>query len=169
MTAPTLNTRNEQQYIAIAAALTMEEFDVVPGLSSNVYGWLEGQGLTASGPSFVRILTSDMTAKLDIEVGVPVEGVVTGGERMVVGSIPQGSYVTLMYGAADQNDHIQANVQLQAWAAEHGLAWEMVHTSIGDVWGGRFQFYLEDESSEGNQIFELIYLVTDESAERATI
>lgn len=169
MTEPTLNTRNEQQYVAIAAAVTMEEFDVVPGLSSNVYGWLEGQGLTPSGPSFVRILTSDMTAKLDIEVGVPVDGAVSGDERMVVGSIPQGSYVTLIYGAAVQDDHIQANARLQAWAAEHGLVWEMVRTSDGDVWGGRFQFYLEDESSNGNQIFELVYLVTDESAERSTI
>ena len=169
MADPTLTTRNEQQYVAIAAAVTMEEFSVVPGLSHDVYGWLGGRGLTPSGPSFVRILTSDMAAKLDIEVGVTVDGAVTGDERMVVGSIPQGSYVTLVYGAADQDDHIQANAQLQAWGADHGLEWEMVHTSSGDVWGGRFQFYLEDQSSEGNQIFELIYLVTEESAERATI
>jgi effector-binding domain-containing protein len=164
-----LSTRNEQQYVAIAAAITMEEFSVVPGLSHDVYGWLGGQGLTPSGPSFVRILTSDMAAKLDIEVGVTVDGAVTGDERMVVGSIPQGTYGTLVYGAADQDEHIQANAQLQTWAGEHRLEWAMVHTSSGDVWGGRFQFYLEDQSTEDNQIFELIYLVTEESAERATI
>lgn len=69
MADPTLNTRNEQQCVAIAATVTMEEFNLVPGLSHDVYGWLGGQGLTPSGPSFVRILTSDMAAKLDIEVG----------------------------------------------------------------------------------------------------
>lgn len=169
MAEPTLNTRREQQYIAIAKAITMDEFNVVPNLTDDVYGWLEGQGLTASGPSFVRVLTSDMTAKLDIEVGVPVDGAVTGDERMMVRSIPQGTYATLVYGAADQDDHIHANAQVQAWAADLGLKWEMVHTGIGDVWGGRFEFFLGDESSDGNQIFELIYLVTDESAERATI
>ncbi len=146
----------------------MDEFTVVPGLSHDVYLWLGDRGLTPSGPSLVRILTSDMTAKLDIEVGVPVEGAVTGDERIVVGSIPQGSYVTLLYGAADQNDHVQANADLQAWGKEHGLEWEMVRTSSGDVWGGRFQFFLEDQSSEGNQIFELIYLVTEASAHRTT-
>jgi effector-binding domain-containing protein len=121
MAEPTLNTRNEQQYVAVAKAVTMDEFGLVPGLTDDVYGWLEGQGVNPSGPSFVRILTSNMAAKLDIEVGVPVDGAVTGDERMVVESIPQGRYVTLIYGAADQNDHIQANVQVQAWAADHGM------------------------------------------------
>jgi effector-binding domain-containing protein len=161
---PSIARREAQQFAAIATAVTMEEFDVVEGLHSEVYAWLARHGATPSGPSFVRILTSDMEAKLDIEVGVMVDGAITGDDRVVVGSIPSGWYVTLFYKAKDDSDHFQANVEIQAWAASQGLEWQFDRSGDVEVWGGRFDFFHEDPSSDRNGFFELTYQITDDSA-----
>jgi hypothetical protein len=158
---PFRNIRGTQPYAAIATALTMDEFDVVGSLVGEVYAWLAGQGAAPAGPSFVRIVTSDMTAKLDIEVGVVVDATLIGDERVVIGSIPSGSYVTLYYTVEEENDHLQANAEIQAWAANAGLEWQIDRSSGVDVWGGRFTFDRPDKSSEGREAFELTYQIVD--------
>lgn len=163
---PSIGHRESQQFVAIATAATMEEFDVVGPLHHEVYGWLEQRSAAPSGPSFVRILTSDMTAKLDIEVGVMVDGPLTGDDRVVVGSIPEGEYITLFYTEEDESDHIQANVVLQEWAANEGSVFQIDRSSGKEVWGGRFNFFHEDESSERYGFYELTYQITEESAGR---
>jgi hypothetical protein len=40
---PTIGPRNNQPYVAIATAVTMERFDVVEGLADEVFAWLERQ------------------------------------------------------------------------------------------------------------------------------
>jgi len=156
---PFRHIRGTQRYVAIATAVTMDEFDTVGGLVDEVYAWLERQGAVPAGPSFVRIWTSDMTATLDIEVGVLVDPALNGDDRIVAGSIPSGSYVTLFYTVEEENDHIQANVAIQAWAANQGLEWQIDRSGGVDVWGGRFTFDRPDKSSDGNQVFELTYQI----------
>jgi effector-binding domain-containing protein len=158
---PFRNIRGTQRYVAIATAVTMDEFDLVGGLISEVYEWIERQGAVPAGPSFVRIVTSDMTAKLDIEVGVLIDAPLNGDERIVVGSVPSGAYVTLFYSVEQESDHLQANVAIQAWAANEGLEWQIDRSSGVDVWGGRFNFDRPDKSSDGHQVFELTYQVVD--------
>ncbi|HEY1762691.1 MAG TPA: hypothetical protein VGG17_08880 [Acidimicrobiales bacterium] len=164
---PAIGTRKEEPYAAIHTAVTMDGFDVVEGLTDEVFSWLLRRGLVPSGPPFVRILTSDMSAELDIEVGLPVDEPITDDGRIIAGSIPEGAYVTLVYSANDQNDHLHANVALQAWAADRALEWQMDRSSGVEVWGGRFEFFHAEESSEGNHIFELTYQITDDSAATA--
>jgi hypothetical protein len=158
---PSVQHREAQPYVAIATAVTMEGFDVVEGLTDEVFAWLETNDVAPAGSPFVRIVTSDMSAELDIEVGVPVDSPPDGNERFVVGSIPRGSYVTLFYSPADDHDHYQANVDVQAWAAREGLEWAIDASSGVDVWLGRFEFFRTDMSSEGHPVFELIYKITD--------
>jgi hypothetical protein len=105
-----------------------------------------------------------MTAKLDTEVGVLVEGAITGDDRVVVGSVPPGRYVTLFYKAEDDSDHFRANVKIQEWAANEGLVWKNDSSSGVEVWGGRFEFFHENESSDQFGLYELIYQITDDSA-----
>ncbi len=114
-----------------------------------------------SGSPFVRIVTSDMSAELDIEVGLPVDDRPLGTERFIVGSIPRGSYVTLFYRPNDDHDHYRANVDVQAWAASEGLAWAIDSSSGVEVWLGRFEFFRTDLSSEEHSVFELIYQIAD--------
>jgi effector-binding domain-containing protein len=161
---PTIGTREAKQFAAIATAATMEESDIFGPLHREVYAWLESHGAIPSGPSFVRILTSDMTTKLDIEVGVPVDDPITGDDRITVGEIPPGWYVTLFYTEVDESDHIQANVEIQEWAAKEGLEFQIDRSSGVEVWGGRFNFFHEDEGSDRDGVYELTYQVTDDSA-----
>ena len=162
---PFRHIRGTQRYVAIASAVTMDEFDAVGSLVAEVYAWLERQGAVPAGPTFVRILTSDMTTTLDIEVGVLVDPALNGDDRIVAGSIPSGSYVTLFYTVEEENDHLRANAEIQAWAANQGLEWQIDRSSGVDVWGGRFTFDRPDKSSEGNQVFELTYQIIHNAAD----
>lgn len=160
---PFSNTRGHQPYVGIATAVTMDEFAIVGSLAGEVFGWLASQGVAPAGPSFVRIVTSDMTAKLDIEVGVPLSEPLTGDARITPGSIPAGSYVTLFYTVAEENDHIEANVAIQAWAAQEGLEWQFDRSSGTERWGGRFTSERDDKSIDGERGFELTYQIADDA------
>ena len=105
---PALTRREAQPYVAIATAVTMEGFGVVEPLTDEVFAWMEQHGVVRSGPPFVRIVTSDMSAELDIEVGVPVDSASSNDDRFLVGAVPAGTYVTLFYTAKDDDDHYQA-------------------------------------------------------------
>jgi effector-binding domain-containing protein len=161
--APSITSRDAQPYVAIVTAVTMEGFDVVDGLTDEVFAWLEQHGVAPSGSPLQRIVTSDMTGELDIEVGVPVNEPPPGDDRFVIRTIPAGSYVTLVYAAAGDDDHLQANIKLQAWAADQGLEWDIDSSSGVDVWVGRYEFFRTDLSSEGALVFELTYKITDGS------
>lgn len=156
---PFRNTRDSQPYLAIATAITMDEFPGLGTLFEEVFGWLAAHDVAPAGPSFVRILTSDMSAKLDIEVGVPVSKPHDGDGRITPGTIPAGSYVTLFYTVEVENDHIEANVAIQAWAAQEGVEWRFDRSGEVERWGGRFTFSLD---GDGGHNFELTYQIADE-------
>ena len=44
-------------------------FKVRDELLSELYGWFDGQGVTAIGPFFLRLHVVDMEGPMDIEVG----------------------------------------------------------------------------------------------------
>jgi hypothetical protein len=158
---PALTRRETQPYVAIATSVTIDGFDVVEGLTDEVFAWMEEHGAVRAGSPFVRIVTSDMEAELDIEVGVPVDSASSRDERVLVGSVPAGSYVTLFYTAKDDDDHYQANVDLQAWAANEGLEWDIDRSTGVEAWVGRFQFIRPDLAKDDGMVFELIYKVID--------
>src|SRR5271163_2639182 len=126
--------REAEPCVAVATKVTMEGFGVVEALTDEVSTWLAQHDAVPSGSPFVRIVTSDMSAELDIEVGLPVHDPPDGDDRFTIGSIPGGSYVRLLYGSADDHDHYLANVDLQAWAKENALAWAIDSSSGVDVW-----------------------------------
>ena len=47
---PTIATRERQAYLAVATKVTMEGFDVVEGLTDEVFAWLSHHGVAPSGP-----------------------------------------------------------------------------------------------------------------------
>src|SRR5665213_3410426 len=69
---PSISPRDAQACGAIGAAVTVEGFDVVEGLTDEVVTWIGARGAVPAGSPLVRIVTSDMSGELDIEVGVPV-------------------------------------------------------------------------------------------------
>jgi hypothetical protein len=158
---PALTRREAQPYVAIATTVTMEGFDVVEPLTDEVFAWMEQHGVVRAGWPFVRIVTSDMSAELDIEVGVPVESASSTDHRFLVGAIPAGTYATLVYPAKEDHDHYLANVDIQAWAEKEHLEWDLDRSSGVDVWVGRFEFIRPDLSKDDAMVFELIYKVID--------
>jgi GyrI-like small molecule binding domain len=82
-----------------------------------LFGWLAGHGIAASGPPFIRYLVIDMAAELGIELAVPA-GVPVG--RIRPGVLPEGRYAVLRH-TGPYDGLIASNAALQKWAREHGV------------------------------------------------
>jgi len=96
-----------------------------------------------AGPPLVIYRVIDMAGDLRIEVGFPVAGEVASGGQVTSGSLPVGRYVVGTH--VGPYDGLQdANAELQRWAEEQGLRWEMQETPDGDRFQARFELYLTD-------------------------
>jgi hypothetical protein len=70
---PQIQVRGAQHYAGIRMIVTMDSIsDAVDEAFPELFGWLAGNGIAASGPPFIRYLVIDMTAELEIELAVPV-------------------------------------------------------------------------------------------------
>ena len=148
ITGPTLDTREVQDYVAIRTQVTMEEMDTVPPqLHDEVFAWLETQGVPPAGAPFIRYHVINMSAQLDIELGVPVARPLSGDERIRPGVIPAGHYASLVY-TGDYAGLIEANRVLIDWAKENGITWDAWEAENGDAFGGRFEFYPNGPDTE---------------------
>lgn len=119
---PRVEQRDEQPYVAIRSTVPMRELpDVIPRDIGAVIAWLERNGVAMGGAPFVRYRVVDMDRELEIDVGVPVEGAVAGGDGVEAGSLPAGRYATAVHvGTYDRL--VDFHAALQAWGAEQGLA-----------------------------------------------
>lgn len=80
---PQIQARAAQRYAAIPMTVTMDSIsDAVDQAFPELFGWLAGNGLAASGPPFIRYLVIDMAAEMEIELGVPVDAPVAGSGRV---------------------------------------------------------------------------------------
>jgi len=150
---PTIEERAEQAYVALSASITMQGYDVIGPMFAQLFAWLAERGITPAGPPFIRYLVIDMENLLDIEVAVPVTASVPADERVVSGTLPGGSYVTLTYS----EDGIAANAHLQQWARDRGLRWKNSLRDGRERWGGRIEISTEDGGES-----TAAYLIEDE-------
>jgi effector-binding domain-containing protein len=137
---PTIEQRTEQPYVALSASITMQGYNVIGPMFAELFGWLGERGITPAGSPFVRYLVIDMENLLDIEVAVPVATAIETDGRVVSGTLPGGSYVTLTYS----EDGIEANAHLQQWAKDRGLHWKNSLRDGRELWGGRIEISTED-------------------------
>ena len=164
---PKVEVRAEQPYAAIPIKVTLKEWGRANALVGEVIGWLSRQGIEFAGAPFFRYWTiGDMDREFDLEVGVPVASVVSGDGRVIAGFIPSGSYATMVhFGHPDRlAESLEA---LQEWGTRQGLEWN----SRGEVWGGRFEFYLTNPAEQPDLekwSIEIAYQVRDNSARRET-
>jgi effector-binding domain-containing protein len=94
-------------------------------------------------------LTTDMSKKLDIEVGVPVANAVSGDDRITAGVFPAGQYATFLYtGPYKGKGLFKATVALLEWAKENNIVWQTSTLDHVEWWGGRIEFYLTDPEEE---------------------
>jgi effector-binding domain-containing protein len=120
---------------------------VRPGLLPEVFGWLGQRGSTPAGAPFWKYNLIDMERQLEVEVGVPVGGPMTGDDRVLAGVLPAGKYATLRH-VGHPAGLLDATKALLDWAAQQGLSWDVTETAAGERWGGRLEIYETDPAQE---------------------
>jgi effector-binding domain-containing protein len=112
-----------------------------------VFGWLGQRGSTPAGAPFWKYNLIDMERQLEVEVGVPVGGPMTGDDRVLAGVLPAGKYATLRH-VGHPAGLLDATKALPDWAAQQGLSWDVTETAAGERWGGRLEIYETDPAQE---------------------
>ncbi len=149
ISTPRLEDRPEQPYVAIPAQVPIPFGKYLNPLWKEVGTWMEKNGIPHAGPPFIRYLTTDMSTRLDIEVGFPVSSVVRGDRRVTFGVLPPGRYAVLTYTGSYKGKGIfKANVALLEWAEQNGIRWDKTVIENVDHWGSRIEWYLSDPQQE---------------------
>jgi effector-binding domain-containing protein len=145
--APGIETRAEQPYVAVRAQVTMGEIAAFARRFGEVFGWLDRHGLAPAGPPFFKYNVIDMARELEMEAGVPVAAATDGDDQVVAGVLPAGQYATLTH-VGHPSELMAATKALLDWAAEQGLAWDVTTSEDGDRWACRLENYLTDPEQE---------------------
>ena len=144
ITQPKLEQRKEQFYAAIRTAVPIPFGKYLPPLWDEVDRWLKEKGIstTSIGPSIIRYLTTDMSRKLDIDVGFTIDKALPGDDRIIVDVLPAGQYATLLYTGPYKGKGIyNATVALLEWAKRESHHLEYIHkrmVSSGGTGGSSF-------------------------------
>lgn len=138
---PKLGDRTEQPYMGIRTQVPMRKLkDIIPQSIDEMFSWLGRQGVEPAGRPFIRYHVINMAGKMDVEVGVPVKGALSGDERISAGVLPAGRYASLIYSGVKNG--IEGNKALLDWATEQGIVWDRWDDKNGDAFGSRVEFFL---------------------------
>jgi effector-binding domain-containing protein len=97
ITKPKIEHCFEQPYVAVRTALPIPFGKYLPQLWDEVFQWLNDKGKRIPGLAIIRYFTTDMSKRLDIDVGFLIDEVVSGDDRITLGFLPAGRYATLLY------------------------------------------------------------------------
>ena len=160
---PQLQDRPAQHYAGIRTTVPMDGISgAVDEAFPELFGWLAGHGIAPAGAPFIRYLVIDMTAGLQLDLGVPVSSPVAGSGRIEPGVLPAGTYAVLRH-AGPYDGLLAANAALQEWASEHGVAFDAWDTPDGQAWRSRVEHYLTNPAEEPDQAkweVDVAYLTT---------
>jgi effector-binding domain-containing protein len=147
--APRLEDRESQAYVAIRTQVSSPFGEILPGLWREVSAFLTDRGIAASGAPFFRYLTTDMSQKLDLEVGFPVSVsvAVAGNERVSAGILPAGRYAVLLY-TGPYDALVGVTVELLEWAKKNQIVWKTYLIDNVEWWAGRVEWYPIDPAAE---------------------
>ena len=146
---PKLEPCQEQRYIAVRTSLPIPFGKYLPPLWNEVSRWLKSKGIASTGPAMIRYLTTDMTKKLDVDVGFVVPDAIPGDDRITADMLPEGRYAVLLYTGPYRGKGIyKATVALLDWAKKNHIVWEIDIKDQIEWWNGRTEFYLTDMAQE---------------------
>jgi effector-binding domain-containing protein len=146
---PKLEYRQEQHYVAIRTAVPIPFGKYLPPLWDEVNRWLKNKGVMTAGPAIIRYLTTDMSKKLDIDVGFVVDKPMSSDDRIIADVLPEGRYAVLLYtGPYKGKGVFKATVALLDWAKENNIVWNTSTKNNVEWWNGRTEFYLTDPENE---------------------
>jgi effector-binding domain-containing protein len=169
MTDPQIEQRPNQPYLGIAGHITDGVPAFVDKAFPELYRWLGERGVEPSGPPLIRFRELDHDGEpLEIEAAVPVEAEAKGDERIHLGSLPAGRYLTLIHRGPYRSDSMPdlatSRAQLIAFAAEQGIVYSRA-TGHGTTLPCALERYLVGPPGESDFTkweTEFAYLVLDE-------
>ena len=149
LTEPKIERRKKQNYVAIRMAVSIPFGKYLQPAWDEVYDWLKEKGMKPSGPAIIRYLTTDMSKKLDLDVGFTVDKAVKGSDPITADFLPAGRYATLLYTGPYKGKGIfKATVALLDWAKANKIKWDISKKKGVEWWNGRAEFYFSDPATE---------------------
>jgi effector-binding domain-containing protein len=144
---PRIEDRREQPYVGIRVQVPMREFPrVIPQLLGDLFAWLGPREVAPAGPPFIRYHVINMSAAMDIELGVPVATAPSGDGRIRAGVLPAGRYAVLVYTGRDNG--VAGNAALLDWGKQQGLVWDRWSVDAGEAFGARYESFLTDPNEQ---------------------
>ena len=164
---PYVEMKAEQPYAAIPVQVTLREWGKTAAMVPEVLDWIAKKGVKAVGAPFYRYwCIGGQDEEFTLEVGVPIEHMVTGDDRVVASSIPGGSYATAIHRG--HPDMLAGSLdELEKWARAEGLEFDKRWEEEEEIWNGRFEFYLTDPETEPDPAkweIELAFLLMRDEA-----
>ena len=145
VTEPKIERRKKLHYVARRLAVPLPFGKYLQPAWNEVYDWLNENGIKPSGPAIIRYLTTDMSKKLDIDVGFLVDKAVRGDDRIIADVLPAGRYATLLYTGPYRGKGIfKATVALLEWAKENKIKWDISKKKGTEWWNGRAELYFSN-------------------------
>ena len=142
---PTLERRAERWTLGIRTTTPFRGmFAVRDALLRELGGWLGARGFADAGPLLLRYHVVDMAGAMDVEVACVVPERADGDDRVVLGSLPAGTYAALEY----TRFAMRANKALIQWARDQGVTWDRWDDPAGDAFRCRYEAYLTDPRGE---------------------
>jgi effector-binding domain-containing protein len=166
ITEPKIEVRGERYFVVIRIQAAVPFGKLVPPLHREVRTWLARKGLAPCGSPIIRYLTTDMSRKLDLELGWPVAAPVEGDGRVKAVVLPAGRYAVLTYtGSVKGKGLYDATVALLAWAEKKHITWKKTTIDGVEWWDARYEDYLTDPAEETDPKkweTELVFLTAEE-------
>lgn len=137
-----IEARPEQPYIAIKDTVTMTTFAKVADRLPELFGWMNAKGIPLAGAPFFRYRVIDMDGDIEVEAGIPVDGLVETEGDIFHDQLPAGHYATTRHkGHPDQL--VNKWDELLKWAAEQGEL-----DKDDNQWACRTESYLTNPAEE---------------------
>jgi effector-binding domain-containing protein len=146
ITQPKLEDRGDQHYVGIRTQVPMSRFKkIIPEFLDELFAWLGKQGVQPAGAPLMRYHVINMAGNMDVELGVPVAGAMSGDGRIAPGVIPAGRYASLVYTGVNG---IRGNKALLDWAAKNNIKWDRWDDQNGDAFRSRVEYFLTDPAEQ---------------------
>jgi len=157
---PRIVARAAQRYVAVTERVTLDQFPAAIDRGfAEVFGWLGAHdGVSPTGAPLIRYVEVDMATSLLVDLAVPIDGAPPPDERVRLGVLLAGDYVTLVF-RGHYDGLVAANAAVQQWGEQHGVRWAMDSPT---AWRGRIEQYLTDPRAEPDPArweSEIAYLI----------
>ncbi|MFC8732871.1 GyrI-like domain-containing protein [Luteimicrobium sp. NPDC057192] len=147
---PRVAERPPTPYVGVTRTVTMATIAEIADQIPRVIESAVALGLEPAGAPFLRYDVIDMARELVVEAGIPLAHPAPPGTPLgdlEAGALPGGRYATVVH-VGHPATLADATAALLRWAADGGLAFDVLTDERGDVWGCRLESYLTDPRDE---------------------